>query len=51
MQRLVPVTQDEDAALVIAYLPRVELSYTEGETPVRSLAWRDPADASPMRAQ
>lgn len=32
MQRLVPVTQEEDAAPVVAYLPRVELSYTEGET-------------------
>lgn len=32
MQRLVPVTQEEDAAPVIAYLPRVELNYTEGET-------------------
>lgn len=32
MQRLVQVTLDEDAAPVIAYLPRVELSYTEGET-------------------
>lgn len=32
MQRLVEVTQEEDAAPVIAYLPRVELSYTEGET-------------------
>ncbi|HET9326425.1 MAG TPA: hypothetical protein VFQ05_06630 [Candidatus Eisenbacteria bacterium] len=32
MQRLVPVTQEEDAAPIIAYLPRVELNYTEGET-------------------
>ncbi|MFE7229876.1 hypothetical protein ACFVAF_04210 [Streptomyces sp. NPDC057596] len=32
MQRLVQVTLEEDADPVIAYLPRVELSYTEGET-------------------
>lgn len=32
MQRLVTVTQEEDAAPVLAYLPRVELNYTEGET-------------------
>lgn len=32
MQRLVSVTQEEGAEPVIAYLPRVELSYTEGET-------------------